>query len=71
MSTFFCSTCKSLLPAENFGYLKYGKRKTTCNRHITRKRALELDDWDDFITEIREWNRPVQFSVLLLILNLT
>ncbi|KAL1956391.1 hypothetical protein VTO42DRAFT_7374 [Malbranchea cinnamomea] len=61
--SFFCSTCKRNRLTKDFEYNKQGKRKLTCQRH-SRKRALEINSWEEFIQAIRRWNKPGQREIL-------
>lgn len=60
----FCSKCVKNRPIGDFEINKQGKRNRTCKRHTRRKRPLHTDDWDNFISLIRSWNRPVSNSDL-------
>ena len=60
----FCSRCRRCRPADEFKFNKQGKQNKTCRRH-SQKRALEFDDWEDFIKRLRNWNRPASTSETL------
>ena len=62
-SLVWCSSCRKQRRSEDFGTLKSGGLTKTCLIH-RKKRSLEasLDSWDSFITELSEWNHPVQFA---------
>ncbi|KAL1974870.1 hypothetical protein VTN31DRAFT_5074 [Thermomyces dupontii] len=59
----YCQICKKLLPVDEFLLNNQGKRNKTCKRH-SKKRPLQIDDWDEFIKLIRKWNRPDQHETL-------
>ena len=52
----FCRKCLKFYSTDDFELNKKGKRNRTCKRH-SRKRALELDDWDSFTRVLRNWNK--------------
>lgn len=52
----FCSKCANLRAAAEFEVNKKGQRNRTCKRH-SRKRALELHDWDSFTLLLRSWKK--------------
>lgn len=51
MSNFFVNN--ALFPTQ-----QPGDKNKTCKRR-SQKRPLQIDDWDDFVALIRNWNRPV------------
>jgi hypothetical protein len=57
----FCSKCARFYAADEFQINKKGKLNKTCRRH-SRKRSLELDEWENFILLLRNWKR--QASIL-------
>jgi hypothetical protein len=57
----FCSRCSRTRATDEFEINKQGKRNKTCKRH-SKKRPLEVDDWENFILVLRNWNKPVSNS---------
>jgi hypothetical protein len=57
-SEIFCSCCKRTRGADEFETNKQGKRNKTCKRH-SKKRPLEVDDWENFVVRLQSWNKPV------------
>ncbi|KAJ5142546.1 uncharacterized protein N7515_001333 [Penicillium bovifimosum] len=59
----FCSSCRRSRAVDEFHVNKQGKRNKTCQRH-SKKRPLEVDDWENFIQVLRNWNEPNQSEIL-------
>jgi hypothetical protein len=49
-----CGKCARFYASDEFETNKKGKRNKTCRRH-SRKRSLELDDWENFAQLLRNW----------------
>ncbi|KAJ5575791.1 hypothetical protein N7535_002717 [Penicillium sp. DV-2018c] len=58
-----CSKCYRMRPIDEFHINKQGKRNATCKRH-SKKRSLEIDDWENFIRVLRDWNKLDQTEIL-------
>lgn len=54
-----CSTCRCYRPIEDFLVNKHGTPRKTCSKHSKKRTLPQVDQWDDFIYEIRTWNKPV------------
>ncbi|KAJ5131039.1 uncharacterized protein N7515_007078 [Penicillium bovifimosum] len=59
----FCTKCSRTRAIDEFLVNKQGKRNKTCKRH-SKKRPLEIDDWENFIQVIRNWNKPNHSEIL-------
>lgn len=61
----WCSSCACSRPSGEFNRFKSGVAKKTCFRHEktknekTKKRSLQFDQWDDFMSELNAWNDSV------------
>ena len=68
----WCTSCGQFRAVSDFVPSGNGKMRKTCSKHAKnsqKKRPidLQLDDWDDFISEIRAWKMLVRLLVWLIV----
>ncbi|KAL5614578.1 hypothetical protein BROUX41_004681 [Berkeleyomyces rouxiae] len=56
-ATIWCSICRANRNAEDFSRFQNGAPRKTYKRHEKKRKATgNLDSWDGFIKELKEWN---------------